>query len=190
MNQPIGPSGKVNQPIGPSGDQGSIPKPKIKKKWYLISAWLTHSIIRYVSRVKWGNPGKGVVLFPTLQCSSYWKGSLRVALDYSHQKKKFLPWYCHSLFSLLLQPRIELSIQEKNSSMHLHFDKRIFVLQVYSGTKRPFGNIFCLSFRFAFEASGNTSLFHIQRLSPWKEKEEKNRLKIFIKDYIYIYIYK
>ena len=32
--------------------------------------------IRYVSRVKWSNPGKGVACSP-----SYWKGSLQVALD-------------------------------------------------------------------------------------------------------------
>ena len=32
---------------------------------------------------KWSNPGKGVVPSPTPQCSSYWKGSLWAALDYS-----------------------------------------------------------------------------------------------------------
>ena len=37
------------------------------------------------SRVKWSNPGKGVVSSPTPQCSSYWKESLLVALDYGHQ---------------------------------------------------------------------------------------------------------
>ena len=31
--------------------------------------------------VKWSNPGKGVMPSPTPQCSSYWKGSLRVTLD-------------------------------------------------------------------------------------------------------------
>ena len=39
----------------------------------------------YKVRVKWRNPGKGVAPFPTLWCSSYWKGSLRVTLDYGHQ---------------------------------------------------------------------------------------------------------
>ena len=34
------------------------------KKWYLIPPCLTLSNIRYVSRVKWSNPGKGVVLSP------------------------------------------------------------------------------------------------------------------------------
>ena len=30
------------------------------KKWYLMTPCLTLSIIRYRSRVKWVNPGKGV----------------------------------------------------------------------------------------------------------------------------------
>ena len=46
---------------------------------------LTLNIIRYVSRVKWRNPGKGVAPSPTLRCSSYWKRSLRVDLDYRNQ---------------------------------------------------------------------------------------------------------
>ena len=52
------------------------------KKWYLIPPCLILRIIRYVSRVKWSNPGKGISPSLTLWCSSYWKGSFRVALDY------------------------------------------------------------------------------------------------------------
>ena len=51
------------------------------QKWYLIPPCLTLSNIRYISRVKWSNPGKGVAPSPTPRCSSYWKGSLLVALD-------------------------------------------------------------------------------------------------------------
>ena len=36
-------------------------------------------------KVKWSNPGKEVVPFPTSWCSSYRKGSLWVPLDYNHQ---------------------------------------------------------------------------------------------------------
>ena len=54
-------------------------------KWHLIPPCLSLSNIRYISRVKWNNPGKGVVPSPIPQCSSYWKGSLRVALDYGRQ---------------------------------------------------------------------------------------------------------
>ena len=46
------------------------------------------STIRYVSRVKWSNPRKGVVSTP--RYSSYWKGSLRVALDFGRQLYKFI----------------------------------------------------------------------------------------------------
>ena len=43
------------------------------KKWYLMLPCLTLSIIRYESRVKWRNPGKGVAPSPTPWCSSYGK---------------------------------------------------------------------------------------------------------------------
>ena len=38
---------------------------------------LTLSIIKDESRVKWSNPGKGVVPSPTTWCSSYQKGAFR-----------------------------------------------------------------------------------------------------------------
>ena len=41
----------------------------------MIPPYLTLSNIRYVSRVKWKNPGIGVAPSTTLRCSSYWKGS-------------------------------------------------------------------------------------------------------------------
>ncbi len=66
---------------------GSIPGCIIPKtlKMVLDTSLLNISNIRYVSRVKWSNPGKAVVPSPTPQCSSYWKGSLLVTLDYGHQ---------------------------------------------------------------------------------------------------------
>ena len=68
-------------------DRGSITCRVIPKtqKWYLIPPCLTLSIIRYVSRVKWSNPRKGVAPSPTPRCRKerYWKGSLRIALDNS-----------------------------------------------------------------------------------------------------------
>ena len=54
-------------------------------KWYLIPPCLTLSNIRYVSRVKWSNPGKRVAPSPIPRCCSYWKGSLPVTLDYCRQ---------------------------------------------------------------------------------------------------------
>ena len=68
-------------------DRGSIPGQVIPRtqKWYLIPPCLTLRIIRYVSRVRWGNPGKGLASSPTPRCSSCWKGSLQVTLDYRLQ---------------------------------------------------------------------------------------------------------
>ena len=45
----------------------------------------TLSIIRLGSKVKWSNPGNEVAPFPTPWCSSYWKVSLQVTLDYGRQ---------------------------------------------------------------------------------------------------------
>ena len=56
------------------------------KKWYLMLPCLTFSIIRYRSRVKWSNPGKGVAPSLTPRCSSYRKGRLGVTLDFEHQQ--------------------------------------------------------------------------------------------------------
>ena len=55
------------------------------KKWYLMPTCLTLSIIRYGSREKWRNPGKGVAPSQKTWCRSYRKGSLRVTLDYGRQ---------------------------------------------------------------------------------------------------------
>ena len=67
----IGPVGRVFA-NGP-GDRGSIPSriiPNTLRKMVHDTA-LTLSNIRYVSRVKWSNPGKGVAPSPTPLCSSY-----------------------------------------------------------------------------------------------------------------------
>ena len=68
-----------------TGVQSQVASYQRLLKWFLIPPCLTLSNIRYVSRVKWSNPGKGVAPFPTPRCSSYWKGSLLVALDCGHQ---------------------------------------------------------------------------------------------------------
>ena len=75
------PVGKVF--VNGPGDRGSIPGSVVPLKWYLIPPCLKLSNIRYVSRVKWSNPGKWVT--PSHTCSINWKGSLLVALDYGHQ---------------------------------------------------------------------------------------------------------
>ena len=62
------------------GDLGSISVRVIPK-----TPCLTLNIISYRSRIRWVNPGKGVVLSSTPWCSSYRKWNLQVTLDYGHQ---------------------------------------------------------------------------------------------------------
>ena len=69
----------------------------------MIPPCSTLSNIRYISMVKWSNPGKGEVPSLTPRCSSYWKGSLQVTLDNGRQLTYLLtyiaiqhippPWY-------------------------------------------------------------------------------------------------
>ena len=65
----------------------------------MIPPYLTFSNIRYVSRVKWRNPRKGVTPSPTPRCRSYWKGSPLVALDYGRQLYLYwtLAWWLECL---------------------------------------------------------------------------------------------
>ena len=78
-----------------TGVQSQVESYRRLKKWYLILPCLTLSIIRYVSRVKWSNPRRGVAPSLTSRCSSYWKGSLRVALDYSRKKYIYVYIYAY-----------------------------------------------------------------------------------------------
>ena len=66
----------VNSP----GDRVSIPGRVIPKTQKIeLDAWC---IIRYRSMVKRSNLRKGVAPLPTPWCSSLWKGSLQITLDY------------------------------------------------------------------------------------------------------------
>ena len=73
-----------------TGVQSQVASYQRLEKWYLIYSWLTLSIIRYGSGVKWSNPGKGVAPFPTPRCCTYWKGSLLVTLDDRRQLSFFI----------------------------------------------------------------------------------------------------
>ena len=52
----------------------------------MILPCLTPSTISCIPRIMWSNLGKGIAPSPTPWCSSYWKGSFRVSLDYGHQR--------------------------------------------------------------------------------------------------------
>ena len=51
---------------------------------------------------KWSNTGKGVALYFTLRCSSYWKGSLGVTLDYGRPT-----YYLHHPRHPIINPYLE-----------------------------------------------------------------------------------
>ena len=72
------------------GDLGLIPGRVIPKTLKMVLDASLLSIIIYGSRVKWGNPGKGVAPSLTPRCSSYRKGSLRVSLAYGRQQHIYL----------------------------------------------------------------------------------------------------
>ena len=67
------------------GVQSQVESYQRLKKWYLMPPCLTLSITKDESRVRWSNPGKGLVPSPTPWCCSYQKGSLQVTLNYSCQ---------------------------------------------------------------------------------------------------------
>ena len=56
----FGQVGRVFANCPETGVQSQVESYQRLTKWYLIPPCLTNDIIRYVSRVKWSNPGKGV----------------------------------------------------------------------------------------------------------------------------------
>ena len=72
---------------------GSIPGciiPKNLKMLLDTSLLNTQQYKVHIKWVKWSNPGKGVASSPTHRCSSYWKGSFPVALDYGRQLNMYV----------------------------------------------------------------------------------------------------
>ena len=69
------------------GDLGSIPGCVIPKTLKMVLDASLLNIQHYKVQIKGKveKSGKGVAPSPTLWCSSYRKGSLRVTLDYGHQ---------------------------------------------------------------------------------------------------------
>ena len=67
------------------GDWGSIPARVLPKTQKMVrdSSLLNPQHCKVQMNDKWSNPWKGEAPSPTPRCSSYWKGSLRVTLDYS-----------------------------------------------------------------------------------------------------------
>ena len=60
------------------GDRGSIPGRGIPKTLQMVLDTSLLNTQQYKVRIKWSNPGKGIVPSPTPRFSCYWKGSLQV----------------------------------------------------------------------------------------------------------------
>ena len=74
------------------GEQGSIPGWVIPKtqKMVLDAACLTLSTIRYMSRVKWSNPGKGVVFSPTSIEKGIFRSPLTMVANFTYLHQSLL----------------------------------------------------------------------------------------------------
>ena len=95
------------------------------KKWHLIPRCLTLINIRYVSRVKWTNLGRGVAPSLTPRYSRYWKRSLLVALDNGRQLYLFTYIYIYILTNMHTHIQIYIYIyiytpQCTHTYMHTH----------------------------------------------------------------------
>ena len=113
-----------------TGVQSQVKSNQRLKKWYLIPPGLTLGIIRYISRVKWINPGKEVAPYPTSQCSSYWKGSLQVALNFDRQPHFYFIQFNWLVFELILGfwQSFWYVFTDIHIRAHLIKDNRIFIL--------------------------------------------------------------
>ena len=120
---------------------------RLKKKWYLIPPCLTLNNIRYVSSVKWSNSGKGVAPSPTPWCSSYWKGSLLVILEYGRQHVQFSMYvfvirnlyhthtHTHPYIYIYIYTHLKkvLNISNTHARTHICIKKRLeSVLYIYT----------------------------------------------------------
>ena len=96
-DRPIGLVVECSPMARETGIQSPVESYQRLKKRYLIPSCLTFSVISYVSRVKCSNPRKGVAPSPKPRGSSYWKGSLRVTLDYGRQLYTYILAYKYTL---------------------------------------------------------------------------------------------
>ena len=98
------------------GDRGSIPGRVIPKtqKMVLDISLLNTQHYKVQIKGKWSNPRKELANSPTPWCSSYWKGSLLVTLDYSW------PTYCLCVFVTNVAKGTSVSIYLSVCISHTH----------------------------------------------------------------------
>ena len=135
-------------------DLGSIPGRVIPKtlKLYVIPPRLTLSNIRYVSRIKWSNPGKRVPPSPTPRCSSYWKGAF-----WSHSTTvanfTLLPLWVRMVLKIMVE---EYSTLPRSQNLEPHHLIEFSVIprppfwrySLFTGNK---GNIYIYIYIFSFQ---------------------------------------
>ena len=99
------------------------------KKGYLMPPCLTLRIIRYGSRVKWGNPRKGVAYSPTSYCWRNWKGSLWVTLSYGCQLYIYIYIYvcivCMCVYVCVWWVNFYLNYPQMKITLTTHFIRYI-----------------------------------------------------------------
>ena len=91
------------------GDRDSIPGWVIHETQNDCTSYHLANIIRYVSRVKWSNPGKGVTPSSTPRCWRYWTGSLWVSLD-CHRQLYLCTIFLYRLSVVESNPKAPFSI--------------------------------------------------------------------------------
>ena len=104
--------------------QSQVASYQIHLKWYLIPPCLTLSNIMYVSTVKWSKPRKVIAPSPTPRCSSYWKGSLLVALDYGRQLFIIQNFQINIWILYIIWKKSKKNINEKNKKIVMKKHKR------------------------------------------------------------------
>ena len=116
-----------------TGVQSQVESYQRLKQWYLMPPCLTLSTIKYGLRVKWSNTWKAVTPCSTFLCSTYWKGSLLVALVYGRQLYLFGLLYLWIKYCISMIVHISLNRHRVNGA----FLTIVFIFIVISTTFRP-----------------------------------------------------
>ena len=134
------------------------------KKWYLMLPCLTLSIIMYGSRVKWGNPGKGVAPSPTPWHSSYRKGSLWVSLDYGCQLYLSYQHFKSLLKRFFTREKKNLFLRNVGKRIEVPYLEFFLVVQPTSWLPSQLG---LLNTPTASVQRGKTPLQRVSWTKPW-----------------------
>ena len=125
----------------------------------MIPTCLTLSIIRYLSRVKWSNPGKGVASSPTPQYSSYSKGSFQVTLNYGRQLYFTLYIYIYMCVCVCVCVCIYIYIYT-HTLMYTHTHTHTYIyIYIYIHANKCASVSLCVYFGWFYDMSSLAILF-------------------------------